>query len=174
MVKLSKENPRLERHIQLTSRGRRFVEKLFKNSEGKEGFPSIVQIEVVKEFLRLREEIIGPRIQVERKIEEVLRQMAENRELPLNVFKYLFRESAKSLLSAIENKTKDIGLKEHQKAIKAMLKEVIQFLKRICDRCGGEGKVQLGEGAQREVCPDCKGAGEIEAKGIDIKEFEKY
>jgi len=171
---LDKESPRIETHARLTSHGRRLVKRFLKNTQSKEELPSNIQIRVVQEFLRLGKETIDvtkTRIDIRRKIEAVLAEMAKSRELPLNVFKYLFRESTKSVLSAVEDKTIDITLKENQKVI---LREVIQFLKRICDRCGGEGEIPLGEGLQRKTCPECKGAGEIETSGINAEEFEKY
>ncbi|MBZ9569537.1 hypothetical protein KJA16_01275 [Patescibacteria group bacterium] len=168
---MNKEGFRLERHAQLTSHGRRAVERFLKSMEEEGKPPSVIQKSVVLEFLQLHEETIDTRIQPEKRFKDILRRMAEERELPLLVFEYLFRESAKSVLSAVEKKETDIILTRDQ--ITA-LQEVIEVLKGICDHCGGEGEVPLGEGVQKKTCPKCKGAGEIKPKGIDAEEFEKY
>jgi hypothetical protein len=146
-----------------------WVTKQLADGEGKS--PSEFQKIVVLEFLQLDEEVIDPRIQPERRLKNLLERMAKKRELPPLVFGYLFRESAKSILSVVEKKETDIVLTKNQITT---LQEVIEVLKGICGHCGGEGEVQLGEGAQKETCPKCKGAGEIKLEGIDAEEFEKY
>ncbi|MBZ9572004.1 hypothetical protein KJA15_01535 [Patescibacteria group bacterium] len=142
-----------------------------KIAEGEGKFPSEIQKNVVLEFLQLHEETIDTRIQPEKRLKNILKRMAKKRELPPLVFGYLFRESTKSVLSAVGKKETDIVLTKDQITT---LQGVIEILKGICDHCGGEGEIPLGEGAQRKTCPECKGAGEIKPKGIDAEEFEKY
>lgn len=159
---MSKKEPRLETHIRLTESGKRLAGRVLSDIKRIEFLPSDEQKMAVLEFLQRYKDLIDMRIEPEEKFEDILKRMAEERGFPsLLVFKYVFRESAKIFLSAVESKKIDIALKRDQKKV---LRKAIDFLKNICGRCGGEGRIQLGEGIQTDLCPECKGAGEITEK----------